>query len=304
MKTSEISQSGWRESFARNWVKKPHSAHKIAFAIVTLLGAVHAFGASMNACVLIPSFNSGPLLRQTLIGVLPVWNDVFVVIDGSTDGSDMNLEELAIGSHARLRVHRMPVNRGKGSAVLEGITLAAEEGFTHALAMDADGQHPSDHIVRFMEISKKHPEAMILGRPIFEDSAPALRVQGRKISNGWANLETCWWGIHDSLFGMRLYPIAPLKKVFSETRFARRFDFDPEVAVRLCWKGVPVINLPTPVKYLTVSEGGISQFRYLRDNALLTFMHLRLMLGFLLRLPILLLRKKNPLKNHDFASHV
>lgn len=258
----------------------------------------------MKACVLIPSYNSGPLLRQTLTGVLAVWDDVFVVIDGSTDGSDENLEDLANGSDARLRVHRMPVNRGKGSAVLEGITLAAEEGFTHALAMDADGQHPSDYIARFMETSKKYPEAMILGEPIFEDSAPALRVQGRKISNGWANLETCWWGIHDSLFGMRLYPIAPLKKVFSETWFARRFDFDPEVAVRLCWKGVPVANIPTPVKYLTASEGGISQFRYLRDNALLTFMHFRLLIGFLLRLPVLLLRKKNPLKNYDFASHV
>ena len=257
----------------------------------------------MKACVLIPSYNSGPLLRQTLAGVLEAWDDVFVVIDGSTDGSDERIEDLANGTDARLRVHRMPENQGKGSAVLQGITLAADEGFTHALTMDADGQHPSDYISRFMETGKAHPEALVLGKPVFGASAPAIRVQGRKLSNGWANLETCGWGIGDSLFGMRLYPIAPLKKVFSETWFARRFDFDPEVAVRLCWKGVPVINLPTPVKYLTVEEGGISQFRYLRDNTLLTSMHIRLVTGFLLRLPVLIMRRGNPLKNHDPASN-
>ncbi|MEP2774320.1 MAG: glycosyltransferase family 2 protein [Luteolibacter sp.] len=246
----------------------------------------------MKPCVLIPSYNSGPLLRQTLAAVLAVWDDVFVVIDGSTDGSDKDLGE---NEHPGLRVHRLPENRGKGSAVLAGIKIAEKEGFTHALAMDADGQHPADHIGRFMDAGRSHPTALVLGKPVFGASAPNLRVQGRKISNWWANLETLWWGIDDSLFGMRLYPIAPLKKVFSQTFFARRFDFDPEVAVRLCWKGLPVINLPTPVKYLTAEEGGISQFRYLRDNALLTSMHIRLVLGALLRLPLLAFRGKNPL---------
>jgi glycosyltransferase involved in cell wall biosynthesis len=258
----------------------------------------------MKACVLIPSYNSGPLLRRTLASALDAWDDVFVMIDGSTDGSDANLEDLAIGGNARLRVHRLPENGGKGFAIRRGIALAGAEGFTHALAMDADGQHPSDHITRFMEVGKAHPEALVLGEPVFDSSAPSLRVKGRKISNWWANLETCGWGIHDSLFGMRLYPIAPLEMVFSETMFARRFDFDPEVAVRLCWKGLPVINLPTPVKDLSAEEGGISQFRYLRDNTLLTAMHIRLFAGFLLRLPILLLRRKNPLKNYAPLSDV
>lgn len=258
----------------------------------------------MKACVLIPSYNSGRLLRQTLTGILEVWDDVFVVVDGSTDGSDAGIEELGEPDGKRLRIHRLPENQGKGSAVLLGISLAAREGFTHALAMDADGQHPAGHIARFMELGGEHPGALVLGEPVFDDDAPALRVQGRKISNWWANLETCWWGIHDSLFGMRLYPIAPLQKVFSETGFARRFDFDPEVAVRMCWKGVPVINLKTPVKYLTTEEGGISQFRYLRDNSLLTGMHIRLFFGFLLRLPVLLVREKNPLKHANLSTDV
>jgi len=192
---------------------------------------------------------------------------------------------------------------GKGAAVLEGINLAQSEGFTHALCMDADGQHPADFITKYMEVSHAHPEALVLGEPVFDDSAPSIRVGGRKISNWWANVETMWWGIHDSLFGMRLYPIQPLKKVFVATFGARRFDFDPEVAVRLCWQRVPVVNIKTPVRYLTEEEGGVSQFRYLRDNILLTGMHVRLLIGFILRFPWLVFRcikyGGNPLKGEN-----
>ncbi len=258
----------------------------------------------MKACVLIPSYNSGPLLRQTVAEVLQVWGDVFVVVDGSTDGSDAGLEELGRAGHSGLRVHRLPGNQGKGAAVLHGIRLAADEGFTHALAMDSDGQHPADFIRKYMEAGERFPTAMVLGEPVFDGTAPNLRVQGRKISNWWANLETGWWGIHDSLFGMRLYPIVALTEVFSRTCFARRFDFDPEVAVRMCWSGVPVINIRTPVKYLSAEEGGVSQFRYLRDNILLTWMHMRLFTGCLLRLPVLLFRPKNPLKNLQTVADV
>ena len=111
-----------------------------------------------------------------------------------------------------------------------------DEGFTHVLCMDADGQHPADLIPRYFELSRLHPEAAVFGRPVFDASAPALRVNGRKVSNFWANLETMGWGIDDSLFGMRLYPAAELVDVFESTCFARRFDFDPEVAVRLAWR--------------------------------------------------------------------
>ena len=247
--------------------------------------------------ILIPSFNTGPILRETVARALdhaaptPVW----VVIDGSTDGSPALLEPLTTTHPDQLRVIELPANSGKGNAVLHGLRVALDEGFTHVLAMDSDGQHPSGFIQRFIKQSTAHPEAAIFGRPVFDAAAPALRVNGRKISNFWANLETLGWGVDDSLFGMRLYPAEPLLKVLESTRFARRFDFDPEVAVRLAWRGVPIINLPTPVRYPSTEEGGISQFRYLRDNALLTWMHIRLFLGFLLRLPLLLARGANPL---------
>jgi hypothetical protein len=176
-----------------------------------------------------------------------------------------------------------------------------EEGFTHALTLDADGQHPTDHIQAFMDLGKSHPDALVLGDPIFDDSAPSVRLKGRKISNWWANFDTLWWGISDSLFGMRLYPLKPLRRAFASTFGARRFDFDPEVAVRLCWQGIPVINHPTPVRYLTAEEGGVSQFKYFRDNVLLTWMYFRLLIEFILRSPLLIFRKLtrgNPLKNH------
>jgi glycosyltransferase involved in cell wall biosynthesis len=243
--------------------------------------------------ILIPSYNTGPILKDTVRAAIASGYPVRVVIDGSTDGSDASLAEFE--DQKGLIVYRLPINQGKGAAILHGMRAAQKDGFTHALAMDADGQHPANRICDYFELGKRHPEASVFGTPVFDSSAPALRVGGRKISNFWANLETLGWGIDDSLFGMRLYPINPLIDVLDETSFARRFDFDPEVAVRLCWKGIPIINLPTEVRYPSAEEGGISQFHYLRDNILLTWMHMRLLAGFFARAPWLALRGDNPL---------
>jgi glycosyltransferase involved in cell wall biosynthesis len=190
-----------------------------------------------------------------------------------------------------LRVIVLPENRGKGNAVLHGITLAAEAGYTHALTMDSDGQHPAGLIAGFMARSLAQPDALVLGVPVFDASAPALRVKGRRISNWWANLETAGGGIGDSLYGFRVYPIADLAAVMRAQPWMRRFDFDPEAAVRLVWRGLVPVNVPAPVKYLKPEEGGVSHFNYVRDNALLTWMHLRLLLESLVRVPALLLRK-------------
>lgn len=246
--------------------------------------------------ILIPSYNSGPILRQTVASFLSFQVPVWVVIDGSTDNSSLQIESLQNPDDDQFRIIYLGINSGKGAAVMHGLQQALAAEFTHVLTVDADGQHPADFVPEFLKLSAAHPEAAILGRPIFDASAPALRVSGRKLSNFLANLETLGWGVDDSLFGMRLYPAADLLAVLESTKFARRFDFDPEVAVRLAWRGVPVINLPTPVRYPSKEEGGISQFRYVRDNLLLTFMHLRLFCGFLLRFPRLLFREDNPLE--------
>jgi len=247
-------------------------------------------GPSTSHLVLIPSYNSGARVYETVAQARAHWNPVWVVVDGSTDGTAAVLLEMAERDDG-LRVFVLPHNQGKGAAVLHGLEQAAQQGFTHALCMDSDGQHPANLIEAFMQCSQATPAAMVLGVPVFDASAPALRVQGRKISNWWANLETLWAGIGDSLYGFRVYPVDPLRAVMRGQRWMRRFDFDPEAAVRLCWRGVVPVNLPAPVKYLQAHEGGVSHFNYRRDNLLLTWMHIRLMVGFVLRLPVLLVRK-------------
>jgi len=245
---------------------------------------------SASHLVLIPSYNPGEKVLETVREARRLWEPVWVVSDGSTDGSAQKLAALA-ALDAGLRVFALPRNQGKGAAILHGLLLARSEGYTHALTMDADGQHPAAQIPTFMAASQASPAAMILGLPQFDASAPALRVRGRRISNWWANLETLWSGIGDSLFGFRVYPIRPLADIMARQPWMRRFDFDAEAVVRLCWSGVPPLNLPAPVRYLRPEEGGVSHFNYYRDNVLLTWMHTRLFFGFLLRLPLLAWRR-------------
>jgi len=245
---------------------------------------------SRTHLVLIPSYDTGERLFSTVAAARAQWNPVWVVIDGSTDGTGERLEAQA-ASDPGLRVFRLPSNQGKGAAVLHGLRAARAAGFTHALTMDSDGQHPADLIPAFMQASRQRPETMVLGRPVFDASAPLLRVRGRKVSNSWTQLETLFAGIGDSLYGFRVYPVDGLLAVMEKQPWMRRFDFDTEAVVRLAWRGVKPVNIDAPVKYLSAEEGGVSHFRYGRDNALLTWMHTRLMIGFVLRLPMLLWKR-------------
>ena len=246
--------------------------------------------ASTTHVVLIPSYNTGPKVYETVREARAHWAPVWVIVDGSTDGTTPGLRELAATDDA-IRLFVLPANQGKGAAVLHGLLAAQAAGFTHALTMDSDGQHPASLIPSFMHASQHRPDAMVLGRPVFDASAPSLRVRGRRVSNWWTNLETLGAGIDDSLYGFRVYPIAELVAVMRRQPWMRRFDFDTEAVVRLAWRGVTPLNLAAPVKYLRPDEGGVSHFRYGRDNALLTWMHLRLMIEFVLRLPALAWRR-------------
>lgn len=248
--------------------------------------------ASTTHLVLIPSYNTGPRLLDTVRAARAHWNPVWVVIDGSIDGSDRLLAQ-AVDGDGGVRILRLASNRGKGAAVLHGLDAAHQAGFTHALTMDSDGQHPAESIHEFMARSAAAPDALILGLPQFDASAPALRVRGRRVSNFWANLETLWQGIGDSLFGFRVYPIEPLRNTMRASHWMRRFDFDPEAAVRLVWRGVAPINVAAPCKYIAAADGGVSHFHYVRDNALLSWMHVRLICGWLPRLPLLIWRRSS-----------
>ncbi len=247
---------------------------------------------SSSHLVLIPSYNTGPKLLQTVEEALRQWQPVWVVIDGSDDGSEAAVIKAA-ETRDNLRVIVRPVNGGKGAAVLTGIEKALAAGFTHVLTMDADGQHPADHIGFFMAASAANPSALILGKPVFGPEVPLERLHGRKLSVGLVHLATLSKAVGDPLFGFRVYPAAPLKAVLGQTLGARGFDFDPEVAVRLVWAGLPTLNLPAPCRYFSRAQGGISHFHYFRDNAKMVWLHSRIFFQLLLwRWPSVWLRSR------------
>ncbi len=252
---------------------------------MTLTSATHL--------VLIPSYNTGSRLADTVAAALGQWSPVWVVIDGSTDGSDASVRALA-ERDPRVRVIVRPQNGGKGAAVATGVAAALVQGFTHVLTMDSDGQHPADRIPDFMSTSQANPRAVVLGRPVFGPEVPLERLHGRKLSVGLARLEILGSGIDDPLFGFRVYPAPALQTALNSTRRARGFDFDPEVAVRLVWAGTPTVNLPATCRYLAKSEGGVSHFHYLRDNLKLIWLHTRLLVQlFLWRWPSVLRQRRS-----------
>ena len=226
--------------------------------------------------VIIPSYNAGGKLLEVVRDCLLEWPTVWVIIDGSDDGSDEQLEK-AVGDNRALKIIKKTENEGKGAAVLTAAKIAFSEGFTHMLVMDSDGQHLAKMIPELMDISIKNPDVLLMGQPIFDSNAPKARVWGRKLTIFWTNLETLYAGLGDTLFGYRIYPIAPFIKAFGKTRLARRFDFDPELAVRMIWEGVKPMKIAIPVRYLSKEEGGVSHFNYLRDNIRLIWLHFRLL---------------------------
>jgi glycosyltransferase involved in cell wall biosynthesis len=247
---------------------------------------------STTHLVLIPTYNTGAKLVPVVREVLQHWQPVVVVVDGSTDEGATEMRALAEGE-PQLTVLVLPENRGKGAAVLEGAAWAVERGFTHALVMDADGQHPAGSIAEFMGVSRRRPEAAVLGVPVFGPEVPRERLYCRKLSTGMTWLEVMGPGVRDALFGFRIYPLQPMLAVLGPRRGGRRYDFETEAMVRLMWSGVPTVNVRAPVRYFTRAQGGVSHFNYLRDNVLLFSVHARLMIELIfLRWPELLAHRR------------
>lgn len=194
-----------------------------------------------------------------------------MVVDGSTDDSAAKLADRPPG----VRIIRRARNGGKGAAVLDGLREAVSAGFTHVLVMDADGQHPVEAIPSFMALAEALPDVMILGVPRFEANAPRARIWGRRISNIIVRF-LAGARIGDALFGFRIYPALPLLRVMEESPGMRGYDFDAEAVIRLAWAGLPLVNRPAPVRYFSRKDGGVSHFRYGRDNLLLIAMYARL----------------------------
>ena len=250
-------------------------------------------------CVVIPSYNSGARLEQTVREVLAAWRPVIVVNDGSTDGSAdpvINFAQTETGLH----VLAQPANTGKGASVFAALNYAVDRGFTHAVVFDADGQHDPSDIPRFMETAKENPLALVMGVPEFGDDAPASHVFGHAIADFFARLETLRFGLGDSLFGFRAYPILAMIKALRRIRGGRRFDFDTQAAVRLSWLGVPNINLPAKVRY---PPDRTRHFRYMRDNLLLVRTHAWLLLRALFVWPKMLYRRLTGARPFDAAKY-
>ena len=223
-------------------------------------------------CVLIPTYDNPATLRGTVERCRAHLDDVLVVDDGSGPEGRAVCDAIAEEGLAQV-VHR-EANGGKGAAVKTGFREAKQRGYTHALQVDADGQHDLDAIPRYLEVAEQNPDALVLSDPEFgESGVPKGRQLARSITTFWVNIETGGRVIHDPMCGFRVYPVEPANQVEVA---GDKMDFDPEVAVRLVWHGVPVINLPLQVYYPTAEEGGVSHYRLFRDNFLMGLLHTRL----------------------------
>ncbi|KPA93983.1 glycosyltransferase family 2 protein [Pseudomonas asplenii] len=203
--------------------------------------------------------------------------------DASSPACAAVLERLAEGENTFLV--KLPVNQGKGGAVMAGLREASRRGFSHALQVDADGQHDLQDVATFLDTSRSHPEALICGYPQYDESVPKGRLYARYLTHVWVWINSLSLQIPDSMCGFRVYPLPPVLALIDSARIGKRMDFDPEILVRLAWRNQPMRWLPTRVHY---PQDGLSHFRLFHDNALISGMHTRLFFGMLLRLPSIL----------------
>jgi len=242
---------------------------------------------SFSPCFIVPVYNHGATAGATVAALAGHGLPIYLVDDGSAANTARVLDDLA-ATQPLVRLVRRPVNGGKGAAVMSGIEAAYADGRSHALQVDADGQHNLADIPGFLAAGAAQPEALICGVPEYDASVPKGRLYGRYATHVWVWIETLSFAIRDSMCGFRVYPLAPVHDLIRRVHIGPRMEFDIEVLVRLYWRGVRIVNRPTRVIY---PEGGLSHFRVLRDNLRISWMHTRLVAGMLVRLPMLLGRR-------------
>lgn len=240
-----------------------------------------------SCCIVVPVYNHGPQLKAFLPEILAFGHAVILVDDGSQMETAVILDDLAV-SHARVVLHRLDQNSGKGGAVMAGLKKAAELGYSHALQVDADGQHDVLQVKTMIEISATHPKALVVGHPVFDESVNRFRFYARYLTHIWIWIETLSTEIKDSMCGFRVYPLQPVLPLLETPGLGRRMDFDPEILVRAYWSEVPLKWVPVKVIY---HEDGLSNFQPWKDNVLISWMHVRLFFAMVLRLPELLMRR-------------
>jgi len=244
------------------------------------------FNAKIAVCVVVPVYNHEHAIGTVVSALRAQGLPVILVDDGCSPECARVLDQLSELPDVTLLRHQ--VNRGKGVAVITGFRGAAKLGFTHAIQVDADGQHTLSDARRFVEAARGAPDAVICGRPVFDASIPKSRYYGRYLTHAMVWLETLSFDIVDSMCGFRLYPLKTTLELADQQHIGPRMDFDSEIIVRLHWRQVPMRWLETRVSY---PLDGVSHFRMFLDNVRMTALHVRLTLGMLIRLPVLLWRK-------------
>jgi glycosyltransferase involved in cell wall biosynthesis len=244
----------------------------------------------MKTCVIIPVYNHPEAIAHVVRQLKPFELPCFLVNDGSSEQCSAVLRRIAGQEKDWITLHEREQNGGKGAAVMDGLQLAIVHGFSHAIQIDADGQHRLADLSRFLAASTQHPDKLILGKPLFDATVPKKRLYGRQITNLWIRINTLSLAIADGMCGFRCYPLAAVDKLLKSVQLGKRMDFDVEVVVRLYWQGVDVINIETEVQY---PLDGISHFQMLQDNLLISRKHAQLFFGMLWRLPRLILRHRS-----------
>ncbi|NIE51086.1 glycosyltransferase family 2 protein [Pantoea sp. Ap-870] len=242
--------------------------------------------ASFAPCVLIPCYNHGAMLASVLARLAPFNLPVIVVDDGSDARTKQHIAAL---DAPQLRVLTLPHNQGKGAAVIAGLRAAAAAGFSHALQLDADGQHQVEDTPRMLAEAERYPHCLISGQPQYDASIPKSRLYGRYITHFWVWVETLSFSLKDSMCGFRVYPLAASLELCDRRAIGQRMDFDTEIMVRLYWQGTPSRFIRTRVTY---PPSGVSHFDALHDNLRISWMHTRLFFGMLPRIPQLLSRRR------------
>ncbi|WP_038266825.1 glycosyltransferase family 2 protein [Xenorhabdus cabanillasii] len=243
---------------------------------------------TIKPCVVIPCYNHGATMSAVLERLSSCQLHCFIVDDGSEITTQRCLEKLA-AAIPNVTLIRLGQNQGKGGAVIAGMRAAANAGYSHALQVDADGQHCLEDIPRFLSKAQQYPDRLISGCPMYDASVPKSRLYGRYMTHFWVWVETLSLSIKDSMCGFRVYPLSPTLQLLAKREIGRRMDFDIEIMVRLYWQGTESEFVPTKVTY---PVNGLSHFHAFRDNLSISWMHTRLFFGMLPRIPALLLRNR------------
>ena len=243
---------------------------------------------TFSPCLVIPVYNHEQAIVAVVEALLAFDTPCILVDDGSTPECAKVLDGLHLAYPGRVVLLRHAHNQGKGAAVLTGFKYASENGFSHLLQLDADGQHCVEDIKMFLALAQQHRDAIIAGYPIYDDSVPAIRLYARYLTHVWVWINTLSLAIRDSMCGFRVYPVAPVIDLMLRQKIGQRMNFDTDILVRLYWDGLDVVNTGTRVAY---PSDGVSHFRVWRDNVLITLMHTKLFFGMLVRFPRLLTRR-------------